>query len=170
MRHALIFTVAALSIAAPASAHWQYTRWGMTPEEVQAANPALRAGEDPRNSISSSLVRLSGTHREGGRDFVVRFGFNGRNQLNTVYVQPARPNDCRHMVAAVEARLGRGTPGSQIRNVLDVRNWQDRSAGNLLQLIVIGKMRAPESCSLRYHPPEGPGEPEPPAGKPGAET
>ncbi|HEX8644753.1 MAG TPA: hypothetical protein VF702_12660 [Allosphingosinicella sp.] len=169
MRHALLFAAATVALAGPASAHWQYTRWGMSPEEVQAANPALRAGEDRHHSFAGSLVRLSGTYREGGRDFVVRFGFNGENRLNTVYVQPAVPRDCRRMVAAVEARLGRGTPRSQIRNILDIRVWQDSAAGNQLQLIAIGNMRAPQSCTIRYHPPEGPGEPDPPAGKPGSD-
>jgi hypothetical protein len=165
----MLFAIAALAIAAPASADWQYSRWGMSPEEVLAANPALRAGEDPENSIAASLVRVSGLHREGGRDFIVRFGFDAANRLNTVYVHPSDPRHCRGMVGAVESRLGRGIRGTQIPNVLDIRTWQDPRAGNQLQLFVIGRMRRPESCSIRYHPPGGPGEPPSTAAKPASE-
>jgi len=163
MRHIFRFAVAAVALSAPASAHWQYTRWGMSPEEVQAANPALRPGIDRQNSFGGSLIRLSGSHREGGRDFIVQFGFDSENRLNTVFVEPADPRDCRHMVAAVEARLGRDTRDSFLSELVDERTWQDVAAGNLLHLIAIGDMPVPDHCSLRYHPPEGPGEPERPA-------
>lgn len=172
MRHAVIFALAAFAAAAPAQAHWQYTRWGMSPEEVLAARPGLTAGVDEDNSFVGSLVRVSGAHREGDRDFIIRFGFNGENRLVTVALEPKNMADCRRAIRAVERRLGRGEPDSQIPNILDMRSWQDPAAGNMLQLIMIGRPARPASCSIRYHPPEGPGEPEDeaPEGKPGSDA
>lgn len=163
MRRAILF-LALASAATPAAADWNYTRWGMSPDEVLAANPALRADVDEYHSIRASLVRVSGTHREDGRDYVVRFGFDAENRLNTVYVEPTNARDCRRVLAAIEARVGQGDRNG-VPDLLDSRVWQDRRAGNMINSIVIGRLRAPGSCTVRYHPPEGPGDPPPPPGK-----
>lgn len=172
MRRAVIFALAAFAASAPASAHWQYTRWGMTPEEVLAARPGLTAGVDEYNSFEGSLVRVSGMHREDDRDFIIRFGFNDENRLVTVDLEPKNMADCRRAIRAVERRLGRGERGEQIPNILDMRGWQDPAAGNSLRLTMIGRPARPESCSIRYHPPEGPHGPEDeaPAVKPGSDA
>jgi hypothetical protein len=170
MRRAIVFALIAFAAAAPAQAHWQYTRWGMSPEEVLAARPGLTAGIDRENSVPGSLVRVSGAHREDDRDFIVRFGFDGANRLIAIDVEPKNLRDCRRTIEGVERRLGPGERDTYIPDLLDLRTWQDRDQGNMVRLILIGRMSRPGSCSIRYHPPEGPGDPEElaPEGKPGS--
>jgi hypothetical protein len=163
-----LIAAAAAASAVPAGAHWQYTRWGMTPEQVQAANPGLRAGEDRDNSFEGSLVRLSGTYTEGGRSYLVRFGFDAANRLNTVFLEPRNLRDCRRIITELSSRHGRGTIDTDIPRIINIRTWHDSAGGNQIQTYRIGEDRNPMTCSVRYHPPEGPGDPPAPAGKPGA--
>jgi hypothetical protein len=69
--------------AAPAAAHWEYTRWGMTQQQVIAASRgavrALPAGE--RRPVPSARMeyRASGQFRTAGLQMTVAFAFDGRN-------------------------------------------------------------------------------------------
>ncbi len=69
--------------ASPAAAHWEYTRWGMTQQQVIAASRgavrALPVGE--RRPVPSARMeyRASGQFRTAGLQMTVAFAFDGRN-------------------------------------------------------------------------------------------
>lgn len=81
MRAALAF--AGALVATPAAAHWEFTRWGMTQQQVIAASRgtvrALPARE--RRAVPDARIeyRASGEFRSGGLRLTVAFAFDLRN-------------------------------------------------------------------------------------------
>jgi len=74
-----------------ASAHWQYTRWGMTPEKVQSAAKGKLspvAGQDGCPSCSS-VPLLAGDYSAGGQQFRVVFGFTDGKLSQVILAIPA---------------------------------------------------------------------------------
>ncbi len=86
---------ALLALAGPALAHWEYTRWGMTPEQVvQASRGAVRLippAERPRLPDADLLVAAEGSFAEGPLRLSVRFGFDAREGLALVVYGVAEP-------------------------------------------------------------------------------
>lgn len=81
MRAAL---VAALTLCAtPAAAHWEYTRWGMTQQQVVAASRgavrALPAAQRRAVPAARMEYRASGEFRSGSMRLTVAFAFDARN-------------------------------------------------------------------------------------------
>lgn len=75
---------AALTLCAtPAAAHWEYTRWGMTQQQVVAASRgavrALPAGERRAVPAARMEYRASGEFRSGTMRLTVAFAFDARN-------------------------------------------------------------------------------------------
>jgi hypothetical protein len=156
MYRILIALAVAAGVAAPAQAHWEYTRWGMTLAEARQANRSLSAGDDPRNSVDGSLVRLSGPYAMGGRRFTARLGFDGSDRLNMIYLQAENPRDCPAIIAAFDAAHGRGQPSTS-SEVLEVYGWDDSAGGNFIQVFMIGFPGEAIDCQVRYQPPQGGG-------------
>lgn len=69
--------------ASPAAAHWEYTRWGMTQQQVIAASRgavrALPAAERRPVPNARMEYRASGQFRTAGLQLTVAFAFDGRN-------------------------------------------------------------------------------------------
>lgn len=81
MRAALALAFAAF--ATPAAAHWEYTRWGMTQQQVIAASRgavrALPARERRPVPAARMEYRASGEFRAGALRLTVAFAFDLRN-------------------------------------------------------------------------------------------
>lgn len=81
MRAALAAGLACL--ATPAAAHWEYTRWGMTQQQVVAASRgavrALPAGERRAVPEARMEYRATGEFRAGALRLTVAFAFDARN-------------------------------------------------------------------------------------------
>jgi hypothetical protein len=88
MRRALglmLLASAALAIpSAQAWADWQYTKWGMTADQVVAASGGAAQLSDAKNPWSkydsSYLVLATGTYRTGDLEFNSIFQFNKKNK------------------------------------------------------------------------------------------
>ena len=90
-----ILTLLALLSPHPAVADWEYTKWGMTPEQVvHASNGAVLQNKARSAGEGSGLeIRADGEFVAGSLRFDVSFGFDGAGRLAFVsYVQgdPAR--------------------------------------------------------------------------------
>lgn len=74
---------AALLAPGPAEAHWEYTRWGMSLQQVIAASrgavQALPAGERRAVPAARMEYRATGEFRSGALRLTVAFAFDGRN-------------------------------------------------------------------------------------------
>ena len=75
-------TLTALAIlltAPPALANWEYTRWGMTPDQVAAAssgNVKVLLRSERKDAGEHSALAATGTFKLGGKSFPVGFQFN----------------------------------------------------------------------------------------------
>jgi hypothetical protein len=80
---ALVLAVAGACLARPAEAHWEFTRWGMTVQQVVAASRgtvrALPPGERRPVPAARMEYRAAGEFRSGGLRLSVAFAFDGRN-------------------------------------------------------------------------------------------
>jgi hypothetical protein len=70
--------VATTLIAPTARADWQYTRWGMTPEQVVAASggAAQLLPEADRPRLPPMMTAAAGTYQDGPIPMRVAFSFN----------------------------------------------------------------------------------------------
>lgn len=101
-------TAALCLLATPAAAHWEYTRWGMTQQQVIAASRgAVRAlPRAERRYVPAARIeyRASGEFRSGGLRLTVAFAFDARN--GGLVCVSARGDPAQG--AALRARIERG--------------------------------------------------------------
>ncbi len=151
MRYGRLLLLAGTLIAAPASAHWQFTRWGMTPEQVQAASPTVQLGENRSASSSASRVLASAPYSANGMSFDVRFGFDAGRRLNKVSLELADLSQCTALNAALRSVYGEPMPGDR-SPVYFLARWRDERGGNMVNLLAIGGLGRPDTCSVDYQP------------------
>lgn len=135
--------------AAPSGhAHWQYTRWGMTVDEVVAAsgNKAHAAANGPGNSTSSEKNLLDVPYQAGRFSFTVNFMFDANKRLRTVKLNLDNPKkDCVPLTGELLNTYG---PSKQAETaVSEVHRWWDKPNGNVVMLFSIGDV----SCSVSYN-------------------
>lgn len=87
-----------LLAAAPARAHWEYTRWGMTPEQVaQASRGAVRViPPSARKPLPDTdlTAAAEGSFTDGALRLLVRFGFDSKGLAIVAYaVTDPRQNE-----------------------------------------------------------------------------
>lgn len=89
IRPAILFLTLCLT-ATPAAAHWDRTRWGMTPEAVKALYPSAVPGSDPAKPV----LRLQEPHVFDGQSFSrARVFFRDQGKLNLVELASDRNAD-----------------------------------------------------------------------------
>jgi len=97
----------ALLTAAPAAAHWEYTRWGMNEAAVIAASGgtvrALPAGERRRQGDLD--YRAAGRFEAEGARFRVAFGFT-RTGLRCVSIRAEDPAQAPALRRWISSRFG----------------------------------------------------------------
>lgn len=77
-----------LAIASPASAHWQFTAWGMSREQVAGAAHGNATGVDPstRGSVDGDKILLEAPYTAGTFNFTAGFGFDSMDHLDRVHL------------------------------------------------------------------------------------
>jgi len=87
MRHylAVIFLLT-LILPVAARADWQYTKWGMTKSEVEAActSNQVQTKEGRYSNGTKAKYELEGSYKAGSFDFSAQFYFSGEGKLNMV--------------------------------------------------------------------------------------
>src|SRR5437764_5809957 len=87
MRMQLLGVVLALGCcgAGAAKADWEYTKWGMTPEQVLSASKNLAtAGSDLAPDGDGNVSKLVAPYQSGKFSFRADFGFNAADRLASV--------------------------------------------------------------------------------------
>jgi hypothetical protein len=104
---ALAVGLAAILHACPAAADWQYTKWGMTPEEVVKASGGLVREVPNPAKAGSELLAVWGRHTAGDLEFTVSFGFLD-GKLNSVLLvfQKREMQNCEDVASALEVKYG----------------------------------------------------------------
>lgn len=68
-----------------AKADWEYTKWGMTPQEVVSASKSLaKEGTDLRPDSDGNVTKLVAPFQSGKFSFEAQFGFDAADRLSSV--------------------------------------------------------------------------------------
>lgn len=120
-----------------ARADWQYTKWGMTPEQVEAASSGLA-------KVAGPVVK--GTYKSGDITFLTEFYFQNGG-LHLISLKPdVQGYACFSLRQSLEAVYGK--PFSVDG---EGRQWHDPGKNNRVGLDVIGNYAAAH-CDLVYAP------------------
>lgn len=138
----IIFTATLLALASPARADWQFTKWGMTPEQVEKASAGRAPLISPRE-FSDSLILNAGEYRSGEHHFNAEYLYKDR-RLTGVHLR-LKSDTCGLLKSDLKARYGK--PDDIIR--LGVAGatwfWTDSKNGNGVTLLdAIG------TCTVMY--------------------
>ena len=141
--------LAASAFAAPAEAHWQWTRWGMSPEEVVAASRgAVQLGPPPSGKTYENLTgRARGVYTEAGASFDAYFHFDAEVRLARVALERTGGTDCAALHNRLLAELGRPAKSTR-QSFATIDQWQDRARGNLVGYVLVGQL----PCTITYGP------------------
>ncbi len=137
-----------------ARADWQYTRWGMTVEEVVSAPkgtlkrcvPSTCAGQETENDIAM----LFGDYRSDGFLFTIFSLFDRTTgKLSSISLKLKDARQVYGLASALRAKYGApaiadGTPGL-------LESWTWRPGSDQISLIAIGS-HPPSDASLTYQP------------------
>jgi hypothetical protein len=134
----------------PVLADWQYTRWGMKPEEVVEAsgNVAVPDPNSKAHSTDSANAVLVAPYTSGRFEFRASFLFDKKSGLlGWVNLSLLDPSLCPNLYGALYSRYGK--PESQSKSpFIESSDWRDVQNNNGIALIKIGN----QSCSLKYSP------------------
>jgi hypothetical protein len=71
--------------ASVAKADWEYTKWGMTPQQVvSASNNQAKAGADLHPDSDGNVTKLVAPFHSGKFSFEAQFGFDTSDRLSSV--------------------------------------------------------------------------------------
>ena len=108
MKRFLAATTALMLGAPPALAHWEWTTWGMTPDEVIAASDgtATAAEPDPSKSLGGFDLRAEGSWSKNGFSYTAGYYFDAAGGLSFVALTLTEPARCGELRAALAEDLG----------------------------------------------------------------
>ena len=94
-----------------AGANWQYTKWGMTPQQVQSAAKGKLSPITAADSClaCASVPLLAGNYAVGGQVFRVRFEFDdGKTLSKVVLAMPAKQQTwgCNELFDSLSLKYG----------------------------------------------------------------
>ena len=121
-------------IASPAGAHWQFTRWGMTPSQViEASNRTASAGDGAKAARGDDTVDAVGTYVAGATTFTTKFWF-GQQGLSTVALQLNDYDKCLDVQRDLLAKYGEPVEKTGDADI-QRRMWVDKAGGNRVALL-----------------------------------
>ena len=154
MFRVFIVTAAAALFGSAAQADWQYTRWGMTMDEVVVASKGRATRPKKPNTVEdgSILNLLSAPYTANRLKFKAEFWFAEEDRrLSSVRLSLIKISQCPDMRGALTNVYG---PAEKSKTSLgEFLRWWDRDNGNDILL-----MDYPDAiCSLNYKPIKKPG-------------
>lgn len=151
MRIAIAATVL-LALTSPAASDWQYTKWGMTSDQVIAASKGQMkrcSAVCDKQRTASTTALLYGPYQSGDLPFTA-FAFfdNQTKKLTSMSLRLDDPSRGPSLIGALRAKYGE--PVSEDRTqVLAIMVW--RPAGDQIDVTRIG-FGGDYSYTLGYHP------------------
>lgn len=136
-----------------AGADWQYTKWGMTPEQVvRASKGAAVTNTDRMLDAGEIRTQLVAPYQSQGFAFRASFMFGPDNKLRSV--QLALQNaSCPALVGSLTNTYGPQQSKSR-SSIVKFDRWWDQKNGNDVVYSEIGS-----SCFVQYGPLAMPGKP-----------
>ena len=145
---AVIVVLVALATVGSAHADWEFTRWGMSPQEVAAASKGaapMSAGE-PGMRIEGYAIGNVGTYRHDGYEFRSVFYYrDGALRLIKLELQSG-DRGCRGLESDLRKKYGE--PISEDHTPpMDIWTWRDAKNNDHISLLNLVGL-----CSLQYRP------------------
>lgn len=155
-----VAALAMAGLATPALADWQYTKWGMSPDEViTAANGTAQKVKDEKDKRVRKLPRLAtGKASEGKVNFDVEFFFLD-NKLSLIRYQPTGTMDCAGEEQFFLEHFGPAEPTEKVtefkeRNLVllktRTRTWKMPSGDSLYYNVI--RIERPDLPNLQVRP------------------
>lgn len=159
--------------ASAAKADWEYTKWGMTPEQVvSAAKNLTKASSDLHPDSDGNVTKLVAPYHSGKFSFEAQFGFNAADRLSSVTLvlkdksaglgmgmdmgmdtgmdMGADMNmdrgGCHDLLVSVKTRYGPPQGGRSAHMQYIIETWQDRKNKNNVTYTVLDWV----GCYLQY--------------------
>jgi hypothetical protein len=146
-RFVAIACIAASMVATSAHADWQYTKWGMSAEQVaKLSKGAVVTGPGaPGDHVDGETVGATGTYASGEYQFQATFYFV-EDKLADVRLK-LKDNDGYALKNALNGLYGK--PFDETADsILNIVTYHDKVKNNRIDLIMIGK----DSTTLEYRP------------------
>lgn len=130
----------------PADAHWQYTKWGMSAEQLLSASEGSATVGSGVKSVQGDAVKgASGRYATGSYNFDADFWF-GASGLSMVSLKMRDNVQCLGLQRDLLAKYGE--PVEKTGGAVQRRMWPDKAANNRVVLITTDL----NFCELQYAP------------------
>ncbi len=140
LRH-LITIAAVVGMASPSWADWQFTRWGMTPEQVEAASGGRAPMVPPQVSEAGTVFNI-GPYSSGDHSFTAKYSYKSR-RLSAITLE--MNSSCGSLKDDLKTRYGNPLADDSLRSMGETSRWIDTKRNNaILMLDFLG------SCYLIY--------------------
>jgi hypothetical protein len=149
------FVVSMSSMSFTASANWQYTQWGMSPEQVVAASRGSAHLEQDNGALlpylsasDKALLLAKGQIQIDNFNFIVGFYFDvNRRTLNSVFLTLPKcaTSDAGRLKELLNAKYG--DPRDRFYNL--ITKWVSPFAPDIISFTSGGNSNG---CSIEYKP------------------
>ena len=164
-----IFDEASLICVTPANAglefarkaDWEYTKWGMTPQQVvSASNNLATQGFDPHPDSDGNVTKLVAPYQSGKFSFEAQFGFDVTDRLASVTLvlndksagmdmgadMSMGHGPCYDLLVSVNTANGVPQGGGSAHMQYSIETWQDQTNKNKLTYTVLDGV----GCYVQY--------------------
>ncbi len=150
--------------AGAAKADWEYTKWGMTPQQVVSASDGrAKEGSDLRPDSDGNVSKLVAPHKTGAFLFQADFGFDAADRLSSVTLvlndasasmdmdmdagadmhkgagmqMNTRKGSCQDLRLSVDAIHGPAQGGGTADMLYSIETWRDQKNKNDVKYTVL---------------------------------
>jgi hypothetical protein len=152
---------ALLGVTQIAQADWQYSKWGMTVEEVRAASNGAATGASVSSHSKGASILLQSEYRTGEKIFDVAFFFDRKSGgLIMVRLSQRTSQECHDTLRALHDEYGSGEDTGSPK--VPSYRWHDEPSVNVVEYtdtayFVAQTLQArpgvnPSFCVVNYSP------------------
>lgn len=147
----MIFAACLVAVCSPAAANWQFTKWGMSPEQVEAAGKGKAPRITPKVS-GGETINNQGTYTSGEHQFNTSYKYRNE-KLSEVELELTSPT-CQLLKSDLRARYGDPDDVAPLPAIGDVTFWTDVKNGNEIMLFDAPGLKGSgkRACTLTYSP------------------
>jgi len=140
---------------------WEYTKWGMTPQQVVSASKSLATeASDLRPDSDGNVTKLIAPYQSGKFSFEAQFGFDATDRLASVTLvlndksagmdMGADTNMdhgvCYDLLVSVNTAYGPPQGGGSVHMQYSIETWQDQKNKNNVTYTVLDGV----GCYVQY--------------------
>ena len=145
------FAVVAVILSVPARADWQYTKWGMSSEDLYALEQGKILKTSPSEETGQSnpyigRAKLKTSYKAGEIAYTAYFLFNN-DKLAAVSLNPEEPRQSQRVKSQLESTHGVPISTVQLGHGITITKWRDLTKGDMVWFLSVG-----ENYSIRYCP------------------